>query len=211
MKWVGILGALIGAGVLFILMMLAPSLSMMSVASGVPGATVDDVADPEAAYQLLQRLESGDIEHMDPSQVTIPPDWSPQSGLFRWPATGPLSSPYGIRVSPIDGVVRLHAGIDIAVPAGFPVTAARDGRVVLAARNDAVYGQVVLVDHGEGYATLYAHLSTLTVAQGDEVKQGRLIGLAGQTGLATGPHLHFEIHYHGAPVDPVTLLPPHSS
>lgn len=208
MKWLGCLGALIVAGGVLVLMMLVPGLSMMGAAAGVPGATVDDVADPEAAYQLLQRLESGDIEHVDPSQVAIPPDWSPQNGLFKWPAVGPISSPYGIRVSPIDGVVRLHAGIDIAVPAGFTIQAARAGRVVLAARDDAVYGQVLLIDHGEGYATLYAHCSALNVAQGDTVKQGQVIALAGSTGLATGPHLHFEIHYRGTPVDPLTLLPP---
>jgi len=125
-----------------------------------------------------------------------------QRPQLAWPAPGAINSPFGGR--------RHHPGIDIAGATGDPVVAAAAGTVVLAGMAPAGYagyGNVVLVDHGQGVATLYAHLSRVDVAMGQAVTQGQLLGAIGATGEATGPHLHFEVRDGGHPVDPVPWLP----
>lgn len=108
-------------------------------------------------------------------------------------------------MSPIDGVERLHAGIDLGVSTGTPIRASRAGTVTVASWSD-VYGLMVVGDHGDGYQTLYAHGSALGVSAGQQVEQGQVVLLSGSTGWSTAPHLHFEVHYRGAPVDPLLLL-----
>jgi murein DD-endopeptidase MepM/ murein hydrolase activator NlpD len=120
-----------------------------------------------------------------------------------WPAPGHVTSPFGGR--------RHHPGIDINAATGDPVTASGAGTVLLAGMAPAGYsgyGNVVLIEHSGGIATLYAHLSRVDVAIGQPVRQGQQIGAVGMTGMATGPHLHFEVRINGAPQDPVPWLPP---
>ncbi len=114
---------------------------------------------------------------------------------------GWVSSEYGNRWHPLLGGYRWHSGVDIAVNTGTPIKAAEDGTVILATR-DAGYGLYVIIDHGGGISTLYAHASQLLVKSGDVVVQGQTIALVGSTGVSTGPHLHFEVRIDGAPDNP---------
>lgn len=111
---------------------------------------------------------------------------------FVWPVRGRISDHFGLREHPLSGVEGFHSGIDIAAPYGHPFVAARDGRVVFSGwrRN---YGRTIVVDHGGGLQTLYAHNSANLVVVGQWVRQGEVIGRVGETGRVTGPHLHFEV------------------
>jgi murein DD-endopeptidase MepM/ murein hydrolase activator NlpD len=118
------------------------------------------------------------------------------------PLDGPVVSPFGQRRHPILGYTRLHAGIDIDGPPGAAIGAAASGDVIYAGWRGG-YGNAVIIDHGGGMATLYAHQSNLAVSNGDEVLLGDVVGYVGSTGLSTGPHLHFEVRIDGKPVDPM--------
>ena len=126
-------------------------------------------------------------------------------GIFAWPVRGPITSPFGMRVDPITGRYQLHTGIDIGADQGTPIGASADGIVIYSGWYGG-YGNVVIVDHGGGLSTLYAHCSVIYAANGQRVQRGQVIGLVGMTGWATGPHLHFEIRVNGVPVDPLTRL-----
>lgn len=131
--------------------------------------------------------------------------WSQGSGILGWPANGPLTSSFGYRIHPIWGTSILHAGIDIGVDEGDPVYAADSGTVVWAGWLGG-YGYAVIIDHGNGLSTLYAHNSDLAVGDGQYVGKGSLIAYAGSTGNSTGPHVHFEVRVDGDPVDPMGYL-----
>lgn len=121
------------------------------------------------------------------------------------PVGGAVTSSFGARVHPILGTTRMHNGVDMSAAYGTPVAAGAGGTVVWAGWRGG-YGNTVIIDHGNQYATLYAHLSQLWVGVGERVDTGRKVGAAGSTGLATGPHLHFEVRMLGTPVDPVGYL-----
>lgn len=123
-------------------------------------------------------------------------------GGFIRPVGGPIVSGFGMRFHPILRVNRMHNGIDIAAPHGTPIKAAANGEVIFAGYRRG-YGNTIIIDHGGGVATLYAHCSGLAVSEGTRVSQGQVIGYVGATGLATGPHLHFEVRRNGEPVDPL--------
>lgn len=125
---------------------------------------------------------------------------------FVWPVHGPVTSPFGMRVDPVTHQYWLHTGIDIGVPEGTPVEAACAGTVLYAGWMTG-YGNVVIIDCGSGISTLYAHAETLLARVGDRVAQGQEIDLAGMTGWATGPHVHFEIRVNGTPINPAPYLP----
>ena len=136
-----------------------------------------------------------------PSQggsATPPPSQSSSGGLI-WPVSGPITSPFGMRWG------KLHPGIDIGASMGTPIKAAAAGRVIVAAYSGG-YGNLVVIDHGHGLATAYAHQSRIAVGVGQRVAQGQVIGYVGSTGFSTGPHLHFEVRVNGKPVDPMGYL-----
>lgn len=135
------------------------------------------------------------------SSATAPPG----SGQLAWPASGPVTSPFGYRVHPIFGVRLLHTGIDIGASEGATVYAADDGVVVFVGEESG-YGNVVAIDHGGGLATTYNHLSSFDVTTGQSVTRGEPIAAVGCTGYCTGPHLHFEVRVNGVPVDPMPYL-----
>lgn len=124
----------------------------------------------------------------------------------QWPvATSfPITSPYGMRVHPVTGVYTLHNGVDIGTPVGTPVHAAQAGTVAVVTE-DTRSGRYIVLDHGHGVRTGYCHLSETDVIPGQHVDRGQTIGLSGNTGRTTGPHLHFLVRVHGRTVDPLPL------
>jgi murein DD-endopeptidase MepM/ murein hydrolase activator NlpD len=126
-------------------------------------------------------------------------------GRLRMPVNGWISSYYGWRVHPIFGTRRMHAGLDLAAIGGTPIYAAEAGTVIIAGVRGG-YGNAVVIDHGGGLATLYAHQSRLTVSVGESVSAGERIGFVGCTGYCTGDHLHFEVHINGKHTDPLPYL-----
>jgi hypothetical protein len=121
------------------------------------------------------------------------------------PLAWPLALPVGDRFGPRGD--RFHAGIDIPAAAGVPVGAARSGHVTFAGWDSGGYGNLVVVYHGIGVKTMYAHLSEISVTRGERLATGSEIGKVGSTGHSTGPHLHFEVRVRGASVDPLSALP----
>lgn len=121
------------------------------------------------------------------------------------PLDGPVVSAFGPRLHPILGYTRMHTGIDIDGPRGADIFAAASGTVILAGSYGG-YGNAVIIDHGGGMATLYAHQSSIVVSKGQKVLIADLVGYVGSTGLSTGPHLHFEVRLSGNPVDPASYF-----
>src|SRR6185436_17696139 len=124
---------------------------------------------------------------------------SPSAAGFIWPVNGTLTSGFGWRWG------RMHEGIDIAAPTGTPISAAASGTVIYAGWMGG-YGNLVVIDHGNGLATAYGHQSSIAVGSGTYVSQGQTIGYVGSTGHSTGPHVHFEVRVNGSPVDPLGYL-----
>ena len=124
-------------------------------------------------------------------------------GLPHWPVEGPLIAPFGLRWEPTGPTI--HRGVDILVPTGTPVYAMSPGEVRFAGTMTD-FGLVVWVDHQDAILTIYAHLSEILVVEGQRVTKDEAVGLSGQSGNATGPHLHFEIRGRGHQVDPVAML-----
>jgi len=147
-------------------------------------------ADAAALELEIARLSSG--------EGTAP------SGL-SWPVNGAVTSPFGYRVHPILGVRKLHTGIDITAASGAPIAASAAGTVILA-QTYGGYGRTVVIDHGGGLTTLYAHQSQIAVSVGQIVGRGALVGYVGCSGSCTGPHLHYEVREDGVPVDPLSYL-----
>jgi len=113
-----------------------------------------------------------------------------------------VGSGFGMRKDPIDSTMKMHKGIDIAAPTGTKVYAAGSGKVLKITSSDDGYGNCIVIEHGYGFVTRYAHLSGFKIKEGDEVKKGDLIGLVGSTGRSIGPHLHYEIEKDGERIDP---------
>jgi murein DD-endopeptidase MepM/ murein hydrolase activator NlpD len=129
-----------------------------------------------------------------------------RSRRWVWPTWGDMTDDFGWRTHPVYGGSSFHDGIDLGVGSGTPVGAASGGEVIMASRYGG-YGLMVRIDHGNGLASSYAHLSSIEVSVGDEVGPGDLIGYSGNTGVSTGPHLHFIVSLWGEPVDPLEYLP----
>ena len=145
--------------------------------------------------------------------MALPAGFGPYGLQLSWPIIGgTLTQPFGPTTfalePPLGQYPHFHTGIDIAAPSGTPVLAAADGLVVAVLHTSVGYGNYVIVAHGGGYFTLYGHLANTQVVDGQHVVRGQLVGDEGATGLATGPHVHFELRYNGAVIDPLAYLPP---
>jgi len=125
------------------------------------------------------------------------------TATFAWPTPGytRITSPYGWRIHPIYKTRRMHTGIDIGAPAGSNIVAATHGEVIYADWLGG-YGKTVVLDHGGGISTMYAHTSVILVEVGQKVRKGQVIAKVGSTGVSTGPHLHFEVKINGNHTDP---------
>ena len=147
--------------------------------------------------QIQEQLAEAQASTSTTDPLPAGPIQSGSSGMI-WPVSGTVTSPFGMRWG------RLHAGIDIAVPSGTPIRAAKSGSIVLAAPTSG-YGNYTCIDHGGGLSTCYAHQSSFAITSGS-VAQGDVIGYVGCTGSCYGDHLHFEVRINGAPVDPMGYL-----
>lgn len=165
------------------------------------------VANARAELRELEREEAALSDFIKKEQERLTAlNFTPSSRGFIKPTAGNIGSGFGPRAHPILAITRLHAGLDIGGASGQPIVAANDGRVIWAGWRGG-YGNAVIIDHGNGRTTLYAHMSSIGVSQGADVDRGDTIGAVGTTGLSTGPHLHFELRLNGAPVDPRPYLP----
>lgn len=151
-----------------------------------------------------QRLEQ-QIMAMESSSKQSKKDMAIGSGNMCIPIQAQITSPFGWRRHPIFGVRRFHTGIDLAAPNHSPIKAADSGNILYTGWYGG-YGKVVIVSHGKGKATLYAHLSKIAVLAGKNVTKGDIIGYEGTTGFSTGPHLHFEVRVNGKPNNPLDFV-----
>jgi murein DD-endopeptidase MepM/ murein hydrolase activator NlpD len=145
--------------------------------------------------QLMQWSENGKTQWFEASGV------GRTSGIFQRPVPGTVSSNFGMRMHPILGYSRMHKGMDFRAGYGTPILAAASGRIIRAGWAGG-YGQQVRIAHEGAYATSYSHMSRMIVGSGQAVRQGQVIGYVGSTGLATGPHLHYELYYNGQQINP---------
>ena len=161
------------------------------------------------AEEEARRLAEEEAQRLAEEEAADDPAPSPPSGDFaitHRPTAGALTSSFGPRVHPIFGTTRTHNGIDLNGDTGDLILAANDG-VVLSAGWRTGYGNAIVISHGGGYSTLYAHLYDIDVSTGQQVSGGDVIGLLGSTGWSTGPHLHFEVRLDGTALDPVGFYP----
>lgn len=168
------------------------------------GRLNQDRAALEAAQAQLAR-DSEEIGALIRQRIAESTGIVRGTGRFIYPVNGRLTSGFGYRRHPILGSSRFHAGVDFGVGHGTTIRAADSGRVIFAGWRGG-YGRTVIIDHGGGISTLYAHASQIFVSQGQNVSQGQAIAAVGSTGLSTGPHLHFEVRQNGNPVNPMGYL-----
>jgi murein DD-endopeptidase MepM/ murein hydrolase activator NlpD len=173
------------------------------------GVTPQNVkASIDTFYALRNQAMSGRVSRALESGLTssFVGDWTRLADApSLWPLEGRVASSFGERQDPINGEGAFHPGIDIDAPMGTPVRAAGDGEVTRA-NMGAGYGREVMIDHGHDVQTLYGHLSSTAVVPGEHVTRGQVIGYVGQTGRATGPHLHYEVRVHDVAVNPHKYL-----
>jgi murein DD-endopeptidase MepM/ murein hydrolase activator NlpD len=162
------------------------------------GSEKEFVSEVDALAKVSAALTARIQAAQSSAGAYTPPAGQSSHGLV-WPAQGPVTSPFGMRWG------RMHEGIDIGAGYGSPIVAAAAGRVIYCGWEDG-YGNLTVIDHGNGLSTAYGHQSSIGVSCGQDVAQGQTIGAVGSTGHSTGPHLHFEVRVNGAPVDPLGYL-----
>ena len=177
-------------------------------------AQTDDVNQQQVSnsidmfYKLRAEAMSGAVSRALEGGLTsnFTGDWTELADApSMWPVEGRVASSFGERQDPINGEGAFHTGVDIDAPYGTPVRAAGDGDVT-GAQMGAGYGREVTLDHGHDVMTLYGHLSAVAVYPGQHVTRGEIIGYIGESGRATGPHLHYEVRLHNVPVNPYKYL-----
>lgn len=164
---------------------------------------VDHLEDIEA--DLQQKIAEQVAAASGVSVLPAGPMTSPSAAGLIWPVSGTITSGFGGRSSPGGIGSTYHEGVDIAVPEGTPIRAAKGGTVIMASYNGG-YGNYTCIDHGSGLSTCYGHQSGFAVSAGQSVDQGQVIGYSGNTGNSTGPHLHFEVRINGVAQDPLGYL-----
>jgi murein DD-endopeptidase MepM/ murein hydrolase activator NlpD len=165
------------------------------------GKLVPTYAESVEDYDFLRSANSLSLRSRH-GLGTFQPEYTRPS---EWPVEGRLMSPFAQRTDPFSGEGEFHKGVDISAPTGTPVHVTADG-IVVHADVESGYGKLVIVDHGSGIQTYYAHLSKFFVHTGQTVRRGEPVGAVGSTGWVTGPHLHYEVRVGGAPVNPTRYL-----
>ena len=162
------------------------------------------LAEQEAA-EAAARAEIARLAAAQSSSGTVKVP-SSYSGSMITPASGPITSYYGSRIHPVTGKRKTHTGMDYGAAYGSNIVAAAAGTVLVSGYNSGGYGNYVIINHGGGITTLYAHASSLLVSAGQSVSQGQVIAKVGSTGYSTGPHIHFEVQVNGKAVNPMPYL-----
>ena len=172
-------------------------------------STLDGLVWMELSRQMVRDRSLGLAEtvyrqlvpKLDETPAEAPEGEKPPRPSWALPVAGRLSSDFGVRTDPFSGAERVHRGIDVAAKEGTGVRAPEAGKVVFAGERGG-YGQTVIVQHESGVQTLYAHLSRVDVREGERLQRGAVLGAVGESGRATGPHLHFEVRRNGQALDP---------
>ena len=186
----------------------------LSEISGVPPEGEQEGTSPQGAGGPALELDVALVESIESRAARLEAELRVHEAALRerarvpsiWPTEGEATDGFGVRGNPFGGGSEFHSGLDIAAPRGTPVVAAADGKVVQAGWQNG-YGQVVVLDHGNGLTTRYGHLSKIEVFAGQELKRGEELGEVGSTGRSTGPHLHYEVRIGELPVSPRRYLP----
>ena len=182
----------------------APGIGGSETPESAAGARLDRLLDlrceqlKESILVDVKNMETV-CEKLDANRIIL------ESVPATWPARGILGSGFGVRQSPFTDTKVFHHGVDIDAPPGTPVKSPSGGKVVRSGY-ESLYGNVVVIDHGYGYRTLYAHLSERFLEAGAMVRKGDIVGKVGGTGRTTGPHLHYEVHVNGLAVNPARFL-----
>jgi murein DD-endopeptidase MepM/ murein hydrolase activator NlpD len=163
------------------------------------GPLVPSYKESIEEYNFLKSASFSQVDHMYARR------WQKNIVPTMWPVNGRLLSRFGEREDPFSGEGALHSGVDISAAMGTPVHAAADG-IVTRAEYMGGYGRLVVIDHGNGMRTFYAHLSRFEVVPGQEIRRGEVLGYSGASGKVTAPHLHFEVRVGGSPVNPYPYL-----
>ena len=168
-----------------------------------------EIAAQEKAYKKAQYeewLATYVPPTTRPGNSTTPSVQAPSSGGWISPLSSyRLTSPFGMRIHPVYGYERMHSGVDMAAPAGTPIYAAKAGKVTTATWNNSA-GYYVSINHGDGFSSIYMHMTHYIVSAGQYVSRGQVIGYVGSTGTSTGNHLHFGIAYNGTYVNPMAYI-----
>ena len=169
----------------------------------------DDISSLEAQRAAAARAAAAakaaasGTGHVSQSYAAAP---SGAAGMFIWPTTvRTITSPYGYRYHPISGTYKFHSGVDIGASYGSPVYAAAAGTATVS-YDSGGFGNYVTINHGNGYSTLYGHMSSVAISSGSYVSQGQVIGYVGSTGASTGPHLHFNVYHNGSLTNPMSYF-----
>lgn len=181
-----------------------------------PGVNLRNAAYPGIVVNTTERINQLDSHlkvQMNSFRSVLNEMFSNKDRLVHLPAIMPIpngnlrqtGSGFGMRLHPILNIVRMHEGIDFHAPVGTEVFATADG-VVKDVRTSQTFGKVIVIDHGYGLETIYAHLSNYNVLKGEKLARGNLIGFVGNTGLSRGPHLHYEVHLFNREIDPVNYF-----
>ena len=165
----------------------------------------------EETYLNIDQIERKLVMQSTSFDEVIDLAWTKEEWMAARPAIQPIGmkdlvrigSSFGTRMHPILNVVRPHEGIDLTAARGTNIYATADGTVIQAGYRAGGFGKKVLIDHGHGFETIYGHCDEVLVEPGQEVKRGEVIARVGSTGLSKSPHLHYEVHVNGRPVDPI--------
>lgn len=197
-----------------------PAVDEETRAGGTGGAVTEPVGQAisgeagsalHTTSRLLQQLSS-EIKVQEQSYEQIVRKYEYNRAFFSaLPALKPMDGYYstkefGLRMHPVLGIFKTHTGLDIVADVGTPVSAAGDGVVTMAGQSGGGYGTLIVINHGYGYQSLYAHLSAVMVRDGQRVKRGDIIARSGRTGLVSGPHLHYEVRYKGVCQNPMNYF-----
>ena len=183
----------------------------LSVASAEQQKVVNAInADVNATWAMLEEMEAeakaaeSEIQRLMAANSDSPAE-APSKYIWPCPSSKKITSPYGYRIHPIQKYRKLHTGMDIGAKKGADILASAGGKVIMS-KYYGGYGNCIIIDHGGGVSTLYAHMSAYVAKEGDWVTQGQVIGKVGSTGNSTGPHLHFEVRINGKTTDPAAYV-----